>query len=189
MLSIKNKKDSIDVMKKLNLNYFPLQVFDKNDSDGIKLFLEKYPSGEYVVRNADKAKGDFFFAKTMDDIVKLKDKFDQNITVAVSYNPYKKDLVLVGDIKVEKRDDDVIIELTARNDKEATHRNIYEKPKFNYICSLQDDRLWDIKGFDIIVKYIVEHNLIGMIVEFAVYNKKIGINSENVVISEIRTNY
>lgn len=189
MIVIKNKKDSIEIMKQLNLNYFPLQVFDKTDITAIKNFIVQYPSQEYVVRTTDKAKGDFYFVKSYDEIELLLNKFEKNITISVSYNPYKKYLVLVGDIRIEKKDGDVIVEITARSDKNATHRNIYEKPEYNYICSLQDDRLWAIKGFEEIVGYIVKNNLLGCIVEFAVYSKELGINKEKVVISEIRTNY
>ena len=63
MIKIKDKKDSIIKMKELRLNYFPLDVFDVNDIDGIKHFFEKYPSEEYVMRSPNKTNGNFFYIK------------------------------------------------------------------------------------------------------------------------------
>lgn len=176
-------------MKELKLNYFPLQVFGVKDIDGIKKFFSDYPSEEYIFRNTDKAKGNFCFVKSEDEIEKALENFDNQVTVGVSYNPFKNNIVLVGDIKVEKKNDSVTIQLTARSDKKATHRNIYEKPKYNLSCNIEDDRLWQIDGFDKAINYIVKHDLFGCIVEFTVYDIAIGINHENVVISEIRTLY
>lgn len=189
MFVIRNKKDSVELMKKLGLNHFPLQVFDKNDLNGISQFIEQYPSEEYILRNTDKAKGKFFFVKNFAEAKSCLSEFDNYVTLGVSYNPYKNNLVLVGDIKIERTDGKVKVSLTARADKNATHRNIYEKPKYNFYCDIEDDLLWNIKGCDKILKYVVDHELLGSIVEFAVYNVKLGINNEDVVISEIRTNY
>ena len=36
MIKIKDKKDSINKMKELRLNYFPLEVFDVSDTDGTR---------------------------------------------------------------------------------------------------------------------------------------------------------
>ena len=63
MIVIKDKKDSIIKMKELRLNYFPLDVFEVTDVQGLKTFMEMYPAKEYVLRSANKAKGDFFFVK------------------------------------------------------------------------------------------------------------------------------
>ena len=189
VFKIKNKKDSIDLMKKLNLNYFPLEVFKKNDLARIADFFRLYPSKEYILRNTDKAKGKFFFVENFEEAKKCLDKFENRVTIGVSYNPFKKDLVLVGDIKIENGKEKKEVVLTARTDKEATHRNIYDKPQYNFKCDIQDDSLWQIKGVDKVLKYIVDHQLFDCIVEFAVYNTKFGVNHEEVIISEIRTNY
>ena len=39
MITIKNKKDSIIKMKELKLNYFPLDYFETDDLEGIRLFF------------------------------------------------------------------------------------------------------------------------------------------------------
>ena len=44
MLVVRNKKESVEIMKKLNLNYFPLEVFDKNQHKEVS--LEEFRASE-----------------------------------------------------------------------------------------------------------------------------------------------
>lgn len=189
MIRIKDKKDSINKMKELRLNYFPLEVFEVHDIDGIKDFFNKYPAEEFVMRSPNKTNGNFFFVKNFEEAKEKLQYFSHEVTIDVSYRPYKEDIVLVGDIKVLKGIGADIIDLTARTDSEATHRNIYENPEYNLHTTIEDDKLWDIPGFSKIMRYITDHELYDVIVEFSVYDIKIGINRENVVISELRTGY
>lgn len=46
-----------------------------------------------------------------------------------------------------------------------------------------------IPYFDFIYQYIVSHNLKNVIVEFALFNKEVGIKEEKVIVYELRTNY
>lgn len=189
MVAIRDKKDSVIKMKELGLNYFPLDVFSVEDEEGIKNFIDSNPAKEYVMRSANKAKGDFCFVTNFEEAKEKLSMFEEDVTVCVSYNEYKEDIVLVGDIIVHKSYGSESIDLTARTDSEATHRNIYEKPDYNMHTSIEDDKLWDIPGISKIMRYISDHELYNVIVEFAVYSCRIGVNKENVVISEIRTQY
>lgn len=189
MITIKDKKDSINTMKELRLNYFPLEAFETDDFDGIKEFMKKYPAKEYVLRSANKAKGDFYFVNSFEEAIEKLPLFDKEVTVSVSYNEYKDDIILVGDIIVHKNGGTEILDLTARTDTEATHRNIYENPKYNLHASIEEDRVWNIPGFSKIMRYISDHELYNVIIEFSVYDCKIGVNKENVVITELRTGY
>ena len=189
MIDIKDKKDSIRTMKDMRLNYFPLEAFDTDDEEGIKSFMEKYPAKEYVLRSANKAKGDFFFVENFQQAKEKLHHFDREVTISVSYNEYKEDIIIVGDIIVHKNGGGESLDLTARTDTEATHRNIYENPEYNLHASLEDDKVWRIPGFSKIMRYISDHELYNVIIEFAVYACKIGVNKENVVITELRTGY
>ncbi len=189
MITIKNKKDAIMKMKELRLNYMPLDFFKVDDIAGIEKFFKKHNAEEYVMRDTTKAKGNFFYVKTIDEVKKLLPKFKSEVTIDVSYRPYKEDIVLVGDIKVTRGAMGDTVDLTARTDSEADQRNIYEEPEYNLHASLEDDRVWRIPGFEKIMQYITDHELYNVIVEFIVYDCKIGINKENVIISEIRTEY
>ena len=189
MITIKDKKDSIRKMKEMNLNYFPLDVFDVTNLKAIKDFFDKYNAEEYILRNPNKAKGKFYFVNSYDEAVLCLKEFKPEVTIGVSYRPYKEDIVLVGDIKIHKGSFSDTVDLTARTDSEATNRNIYEEPEYNLHCSLDDDKVWNIPGFAKIARYISDHELYDVIIEFIVYDCKLGVNKENVVICELRTGF
>lgn len=189
MVVVRDKKDSVSKMKELGLNYFPLQVFDVSDIDGIENFINSNPASEYCMRSANKAKGNFCFVSNVEEAKQNLHMFEDEVTVCVSYNEYKENIVLVGDMIIHKNYESESVDLTARTDVEATHRNIYENPEYNLHTSIEDDKLWNIPGISKIMRYISDHDLYNVIVEFGVYDCKLGINKENVVISEIRTAY
>ena len=189
MIIIKDKKDSINKMKELRLNFFPLEVFDVSALDEIKAFFDKYPAQEYVMRSPDKTNGNFFYVKDFDEAKGFLKYFNKEVTIDVSYRPYKDNIILVGDIKIHKGPFEDIVDITARTDSEATQRNIYHAPEYNMHTTLDDNKLWDIPGFSKIARYISDHELYDVIVEFGVYDCKIGVNRENVVITELRTAY
>ncbi len=189
MIKIKDKKDSIAKMKELRLNYFPVEVFAVENKNAIKEFFDKHDAEEYILRNPNKAKGRFYFVKNYDEALTKLKEFSPEVTIAVSYRPLKEDIVLVGDIKIHKGGFSDTVDLTARTDSEATNRNIYEEPEYNLHCSLDDDKLWDIPGFAKIARYISDHELYDVIIEFIVYDIRTGINKENVVICELRTGF
>ena len=189
MIQIKNKVDSIKKMKELRLNYFPLEVYSVQDLEGIKKFFKKYPAKEYVLRNNDKPEGNFYFVSSFEEVEPLLKNFETRVTIDVSYNEFKENIVLVGDIKVTRDGVRESVDLIARDDEEGTNRNVYDNPKYNLHTSLDDDKVWKIPGFSKLMSYISEHELYNMIIEFIVYDCKVGINKENVVIAEIRTDY
>lgn len=189
MIDVKDKKDSIRTIRELGLNFFPQDVFMASDVEGFANFVKKYPSEEYVLRDASKAKGKFVYVKNLDEILAALKNYSKDVTIAQSYRPFKEDLVLVGDIKVTRGAYGDVVDITARDDEEATQRNIYENPKYNMHASLEENRLWNIPGFSKLMSYISEHELYGVILEFLVYDRKVGVNKENVVITEIRSNY
>lgn len=189
MIKIKDKKDSIIKMKELGLNYFPLDFFSVEDIEGIKNFFEKNPSPEYVLRCTQKAKGQFFFVKNFEEALSLLGNFENEVTVCVSYRPYSEDIILVGDICINRQGDNFTVELTATDEQSGTNRNVYQTPKFNFHASLDDDKVWKVPGFAKVARYISEHELYGVIVEFVLFDCKVGVNKENLVVSEIRTAY
>lgn len=189
MIKVSSKKDAIEKMKKLGLNYFPCDVFDVKNTAEIKKFFDKHNAQEYCMRNPNRTNGKYYYVNNFEEALKLLPKFKTSVTIDVSYRPYKEDIVLVGDIKLSKKFGAGTVDLTARTDSEANQRNIYENPDYNIHASLDEDRVWRIPGFEKIASYISEHELYDVIVEFSVYSCKIGIKKENVVISEIRTTF
>ena len=132
--------------------------------------------------------------KSLISIIRLQNKCQNywHLTGLIEksiYNEYKEDIVLVGDIKVTRDGGYEMVDLIARDDEDGTNRNVYENPKYNLHCSLDDDNLWKIPGISKLMDYINSHELYNMIVEFIVYDCKVGVRKENVVIVELRSNY
>ena len=82
-----------------------------------------------------------------------------------------------------------MVDLTARTDENANHRNIYTEPEYNMHISLDSDQLWDVPGFSKLMGYISNYELYDIVVEFAVFSARVGTNKDNVVIFEIRSEY
>ena len=69
-------------------------------------------------------------------------------------------------------------------------RDAIRNPNYNIATTIFDDEtLNHIPYFDNIYKYIVENKLKNIIVEFALFDKPVGINKENIIIYELRTDY
>lgn len=189
MIKIKDKKDSILKMREMNLNTMPCEVFTASDEKGIKAFFKQNPAEEYILRSTDKAQGEFFFVRDFEEAKEKLERFEDHVTVAVSFRPYAEDIILIGDVQVSRKAGGDEVDITATTQTDGTHRGVYENPEFNIHASLEEDRVWRIPGFSKLMRYISEHELYDVIVEFAVYDMKVGKNKENVLISELRTSY
>ena len=186
---IKTKKESIEKIKELDLNTFIAEMIDSKNLKQIEEFFKENPSPEYVLRDPEKASGKFFFVKNFEECKTKLKNYKKNVTICVSYNDYKDDIILLGDICVKKEFGNDTVDITARSDKEATHRNIYEKPEYNLHTNLEDNKLWDIPGFSQLIKYITDHELYDVIAEFAVFDCPVGNKREKVVIFELRSEF
>ena len=186
---IRNKKESIEKIKELGLNTFVAEVIETENLEKIKKFFDENPAPEYVLRDPEKASGKFFFVKSLEECKAKLENYESKVTICVSYNGYKDDLVLLGDIIVKNEFGNDVVDITARSDRDATHRNVYEKPEFNYHTNLEDERLWNIPGFTKLMRYISEHELYDVIVEFAVFDCPVGNKREQVAVCELRSEY
>ena len=184
---IKDKYDGMQQIKNLGLNHFEEQVFQTDDLPSIEKFVEDNPAEEYCLRTVGETAGKFFFCNNIDEIKAKLGEFDGQVLICVSLRPYAEDIVLLGDIKVHK--DDNMVDLTARTDSNANHRNIYTEPEYNMHISLDSNSLWDVPGFSKLMGYISNYELYDIVVEFAVFSAKVGTNKDNVVIFEIRSEY
>lgn len=105
-------------------------------------------------------------------------------TINVSSYNYVDNLVLIGTIKVFK---DNRIWLIASKNKEFTVRMAESFPDYNFDTDIFDKRLDGVADFDIIYTYVIDANLVDVIVEFALYDKPLGLYNQRVVVFEIRT--
>lgn len=182
---IRNKLDSIKKISELNLNKFPEQLFKENEEEKVKEFLQKYPAKYYAIRDKSKTGGVF---KLKVDYDKVLDEIkDYNLfTINVSSVNYIDNQLLVGEIEFLSNDEVYAI---LSLDKGASVRDALSKPTFNLKTDIFDKKLNKIPYFNMIYQYIINHNLKDVIVEFALFDKEVGIKKEKVIIYELRTHY
>lgn len=185
-MKIRNKLESIKVIKQKKLNSFPEKLFTKNQTKEVMEFLNKYPAQYYAVRSKEIVgckKNNFKVPK--EEVIKEIKNFNL-FTINVSSFNYTKNLILIGDIMINENNKVWFIGSTNPN---FTGKMAEKYPEFNYSTDIFDKKLDLIPGFDLIYKYIVNHNLIDVIVEFAIYNKPLGMYNEQIIIFEIRTEF
>lgn len=179
-MKIINKQDSFQQIKKLGLNRVPEIIASKNDKQKVEEFLDKNKAAIYVLRDIKYAIGKTFFITSKEECMEKINLYDDLFSLAVSIKSYPG-RILIGDIMVNGDN----VELTYSLDENTTHRNLDN----SIYSSLDKDELWEIPGFNELIKYITEKNLFNVIVEFAVYKNKVGTKKEKVLIVELRTEY
>ena len=182
---IKNKLESINKINELDLNKFPEQLFRENEEKNVQKFLDSYPAKFYAIRDKSKAGGTFKlkvdYDKVLDEI-----KGYSLFTINVSSANYVDNQLLVGEIEILSNGDVYAI---LSVDPAASGRDALSNPTFNLKTNIFDKRLNRIPYFDYIYHYISKNNLYDVIVEFALFNKEVGIKKEKVIVYELRTHY
>lgn len=182
---IKNKLESINKINELNLNKFPEQLFKKNEETKVLNFIEKYPANYYAIRDKSKAGGVFKLKVTKEKVLEeIRDY--TSYTINVSSANYVENQLLVGEIEVLSNGEIYAILSIEPN---ASVRDAVQNPNFNIKTDIFDKKLNEIPHFDYIYQYIIENNLQDIIIEFALFNKEVGIKNEKIIIYELRKNY
>lgn len=182
---IKNKIESINKINELKLNKFPEELFKENEKEKIKEFLEKYPAKYYAIRDKSKAGGTFKLSVDYDKV--LDEIKGYNLfTINVSSFNYAENQLLVGEIEFLSNGE---VYATLSTDPSASVRDALNKPTYNLKTDIFDKKLNKIPHLNIIYEYIIKHNLQDVVVEFAIFNKELGLNNENVIVYELRTHY
>ena len=182
---IRNKLESMKKITELKLNKFPEQLFTENDTEKVKEFLHMYPAKYYAIRDKSKAGGVFKLKIVAEDV--LNEIRDYSLfTINVSSANYIENQLLVGEIEILSSGE---VYATLSVDPSASVRDALKNPTFNLNTDIFDKKLNQIPYFDLIYQYIISHSLQDVIVEFALFDTKVGINNENIVIYELRTNY
>lgn len=184
-MRIRNKLESIDTIKRLKLNKFPEELFSKGDIDKVKIFLDKYPASLYAIRDKSKAGGIFKLGVPKDEVLDNIKEYEL-FTINVSSLNYASVQILVGEIQVLSSGD---IYLTVSKRGDYSVRDAVANPDINIKTNTHDNYLKSITGFFNVYYYIIEHNLIDVIVEFSLFKEPVGIYNENIIIYEVRTDY
>lgn len=182
---IKNKLESIKKIEELNLNRFPEKLFEGQDDKQVKQFISKYPSRYYAIRDKSKAGGVFKLKVDYDKV--LEEIRDYNLfTINVSSANYVDNQLLVGEVEFLSNGEVYAILST---EPTASVRDAISDPTFNLKTDIFDKKLNSIPHFDVIYQYAMEHNLQNVIIEFALFNKELGVNKEKIIVYELRTHY
>ncbi len=185
-MKIRNKIESVETIKQKKLNSFPEKIFYRGQQEEASKFLEKYPAKFYAVRSKEIVGcKDNNFKVLKNDVLKEIEKFNLFSINVSSYN-YVSNFVLIGDIMISKNNDVWFIGSTNPN---FTGKMAEKYPDFNYSTDIFDKCLNSIPSFDLIYGYIIDHDLLDVIVEFAIYDCPVGIYNEEIVIFEIRTEF
>ncbi|MBO5475808.1 MAG: hypothetical protein J5982_04835 [Bacilli bacterium] len=185
-MEINNKLESINAIRELNLNKFPEELFESGEEDRVIMFLNKYKAPYYAIRDKSSPSGVF---KLMVDYNRVLEEVKEYkiFTINVSSINYSDNQLLVGEIEIKSNNK--VYAVLSTNPKFSV-RDAIQKPEINIKTTLFDDNtLNKIPYFDYIYNYIVTHKLKDIIVEFALFDKNVGINNERVIIYELRTNY
>lgn len=182
---IRNKLDSINMINKLDLNKFPEMLFRENEEDKIQAFIDSYPANFYAIRDKSKA-GGLFKLKVDCDKVLDEIKGYNLFTINVSSANYIDNQLLVGEIEFLSNGEVYAI---LSIDPTASVRDAIANPTFNFKTDIFDKRLNKIPHFDFIYQYISNNKLLDVIVEFALFDKEVGLKRQKIIVYELRTHY
>lgn len=107
-------------------------------------------------------------------------------TINVSSYNYIEHLLFIGDVFIGRNNEVWLIGTTNKN---YTGKMAERDPEFNYKTDIFDKKLDKVLGFDKIYGYIVQHQLLDVIVELALYDKRLGTEEEFVIVFDIRTDF
>lgn len=182
-INIKNKTESKNFIMKKGFNYFPDLFCHKTDLDRIKIFIETNKASLYILRDAKRPHSPFYFFKNFEECLEYLKLYLDEVIIAVSVNAYQDHKVILGTIELTS---DNRVFLTASTDPKCDHRSIFEDNDYNINCKIDDKSLDNIPMFDDIYSFLVDHELIDVIVEYTFYDIPVGIKSETLVIQEVR---
>ncbi|MEI8068021.1 MAG: hypothetical protein WCG91_03710 [Candidatus Shapirobacteria bacterium] len=183
---INSKIESDREIKRRGFNTVPLVICERGDLGKIENFITENEAPFYIVRDKagivrEEGSAKVEKEKILDHVSKL-DKF----SVEVSSISYAKNRKLFGEIMISS---DNSIYFTGTDDKTAAGREYLTKAKWNIETDIFDKKLKEITDMDKIIDYISVNNLFNTVVEFATFDKGVGVKQEEVVVFELRTNY
>ena len=182
---INNKLESMKKISKLGLNKFPEQLFKAGEQEKVREFLTCYSAKYYAIRDKSKSGGIFKLKVAANDVLVEINDYDL-FTINVSSANYVENQLLVGEIQILSNGE---VYATVSVDPTASVRDALQTTTFNLKTDIFDKKLNKISHLDLIYEYIITHNLQNVIVEFALFDKEVGIRKERIIVYELRTHY
>ena len=183
---IKDKLSGFYKRRELNLNHFPEEIFNKSQKDELRYFIDKHTAEYFAIRSIDVIdyKSKINKIKVLRNDVDCEIENHNTYSISVSSHNYIENLILTGDIRIGINNEVWLLASRKEYPKVSS-----SPPEYNLSTDIFDKKLNEVPAFDVIFKYIVDNGLIDVIVEFAIYDKNVGINNEQVVVFEIRTDF
>lgn len=181
---IKNKYESDYMIKKLGLNRMVEVIFsDKTPVEEVEDFLEINEYKYYNIRDKSGSSGKFMYKLTKSEVMEAAKTY-KRYAIYESLAEADRRLILQGDIEIDK---DFIMRASLSDIKGISNRIAMLDPKYNiYDYDLKERRDPTIRGISNVIDYISANGLIGMVVEFSLFDIPVGINKENIIIWELR---
>lgn len=192
-MNIRSKKDSNKIIKDLGLNVVKYKVF--NVDDNVKREVTDYMiengdlNKEWNIRDNDNYSGKFISNVKTQEVFGLDFSNTSSIKVSESMKKYDtENLVAQGDVWVDKGYN---VRATISNKPGHTLREatsvvgLFDTVEYNFVLEKCPVKHRDVVNS--IVDLICEHELLGCIVEFTLYNTKVGVSNEEIVVWEIRS--
>ena len=192
---IHSKKESDYLIKKLGLNYIDFMSFDlgKCSIDDVICAVDcddESTKKIYNIRDNEKYNGKFKIGVAFTDLrEELKNYMGCRVRINENIIEYDRDnLVVQGDIVLYK---DFTLHATISDVKGLTQREASNYPEFfsTINCNIVTDKFICKykRELEKVLDIICKNNLFGVIIEFGIYDKAIGVNNENIIFWELRT--
>lgn len=179
---IRNKVESDLEIKKRGLNRMHEEMFTREDTELLKVFLRQHNFSYYNIRDKSDCMGKFLYKITAEDVL-LNSKNYDIFSVYESLAAADEKLILQGELMI---DVDFVLSACLSDVKRISNRDAMKNPVYIINVDLKEKREPDIAGLRQVIDYVVEHELIGMIVEFSLFGIDVGINKEKILIWELR---
>ena len=181
---IKNKLDSDFQIKKRGLNHMLEGLFTESSTyEDLMNFLNENKYDYYNIRDKSVAAGKFMYKITRDNVLKESKNY-KKYAVYESLALADNKLILQGDIEI---DNNFIMKASLSNIKGISNRIAMQEPVYNlYEIDLKENKEPYIEGLNKVLDYIISNELIGMVVEFSLFDIPVGVNHEKIIIWELR---
>ena len=179
---IKNKTESDRVILERGLNRLSSEVFSQGEVERLKKYLNETDFEYYNIREKKASSGSFIYKLTKEQVIQESKDF-QIFSVHESLAGVDDKLILQGEIYI---DADWVMVASLSTVKNIPNREAMKKPEYTIEVDLKSCREPSIDGLTEVIDYIVGKELIGMVVEFSLFDARVGVNNENIIIWELR---
>lgn len=182
---ILNKTESDRLIKEKGLNRIEEGHFKGSSNtldEDVLEYLDRTRYKYYNIRDKSYSNGMFRYKLTRDEIIAIDKNYDK-FAIYESLAEADDRLILQGEIEINK---DFELWASLSDVKNIPNRIAMKEPKFILEIDLKESKEPNIRGLKGVIDYIISKELIGMVVEFSLFEIPVGINRENIIIWELR---